>query len=505
MATGRLLEISSTGPSVSQQRTSHQTPNSAVDDAEMSPEGGLLDSRQPRYVSNSSAIAFPRILGLHLASDNPPNLHSFGYNFGIRPEEKSPERGHLRDLISEDELVAFSHTFFSVFGVIVDIIDPKLFVERCHDYYQGHNVSGAFPGIAAGVVAIGSFLSFRTGHPREIDIVDFAKMIVEDPAGTRKATVDLVVAWCLRVCYLRLTTRPNNSWLASCITMHLSEALGIHQEENIVKISRMPGALESGLDPDRLRLIFWCSWAIHTITCYEYGRSVVSFQGITCGSINPKPGFFTNQWVQLAGTLPSHNSPFQQYDRSQDPSSDTLQRLQSLAEVPTNHPFLTLTKADLAFYFYRKLRSQNVTLSEKHIQLITTAGNDAVESACQVVQEGRLFHNALGSVFQYTCVLLAIDTPTSNQSLVAAFRGLKSIVETVDTRLTQEAMSTARHLLRARNRQKKQDMSVFEAVDNLFLDSEIQTETPDLDLDWDQFFHESYELFLHPPDLQYET
>ncbi|RSL74748.1 hypothetical protein CEP53_000024 [Fusarium sp. AF-6] len=464
-------------------------------------EGGMLDERQPRYVNASSAIAFPHILGLHLESEKPPTLHSFGYNFGIRPEEKSIPHGDLADLISETDLVAFSDTFFTVFGIIFDLLDQSIFLQQCRLYYQGQLRDGVFAAVAAGVAAIGSFLSFNNGHGREVDIVHFAKTVLEDPAATRRASVRLVVGWSLRAAYLRFTTRPNNSWIASCTAMHLIEAVGLHEEDNISKIANMAGASASGFSPDRLRRIFWCSWSFHVITCYEYGRSAVRFPRISCGGITPTPGSFAHQHVRLAEILPSPNSTFCLAEKPQDLGSEMLERMKAVRDASSGHPFLALTKADLTFYLYRRMRQLKSPVTDEVTELIIAAGNHAVQAACQQVQKGYLFFNALGSVFQYACVLLALDNPLAASNLNSAFEGLETIVGIVDTRLTREALNTARHLLKASIQKKKQQTSTLEAVEARFTDTQTPPGLLDMSLNWDQILNEPCMSFLGSPEL----
>ena len=120
--------------------------------------------------------------------------------------------------------------------------------------------SVAFGGVAAGVAALGSFLSTNR-YSRESDLVHYAKAILDDPESLRKLEVDHIVASGLRVVYLRATSHPNNNWIASCTTIHLCESLGLHQEEAIRTISSAAGAAALGHDADRLRRIFWISWA----------------------------------------------------------------------------------------------------------------------------------------------------------------------------------------------------------------------------------------------------
>jgi hypothetical protein len=67
-------------------------------------------------------------------------------------------------------------------------------------------------------------------------------------------------------------------------------------------------------------------------------------------------------------------------------------------------------------------------ISDEIFNLVIESGNAAVQAAEQLVSEGHLFWNVIRSVFYYTCVLLAIDTPASSVHIAAAFRGLENLV-----------------------------------------------------------------------------
>ncbi|KAE8400769.1 hypothetical protein BDV37DRAFT_286265 [Aspergillus pseudonomiae] len=461
---------------------------------------GIFDELKFRYAGASASMAFPHILGVALGSDNPPKMRSFAYNFGIRPEEASGAHCFLGSLISEEDLSFFSDAFFSVLGPIMDVMDPRIYTQRCRDYYRssGSN-NAAFAAVAAGIAALGSFLS-PNGHPRESDLVQYAKAILDDPASMRLHDIDHIVAWGMRVLYLRATTRPSNAWIASCTQMHLCEAIGLHEEENIKKIASIAGAAVVGHDADRLRRIFWISWAGHNMLSYEYDRSPVGFRAVTCQSIISIPGCVADQFVQLIQIIPSPNSPFQLELRPPNPSEELLERLKALNEPQFTHPFLLVTKADIAFCFYRRLYQLKTRIPDDLIKFVIDSGNAAVEAAEQQASQGRLFWNVIGSVFQYTCILLAIDTPVATTHIGTALKGLENLVKAADTALTREALSIARHLLSLRMAKKRKELAQLEAIEAGYeffqtpSASEANTAVPDMDweVEWDQFFIEPY-------------
>ncbi|CAG8365507.1 unnamed protein product [Penicillium salamii] len=461
---------------------------------------GIFDGQKLRYSGASAAMAFPHILGVALGSDSPPKMRSYAYNFGVRPEESSNPHCFLGNIILEEDLALLSDTYFSVFGPVADLIDPKIYSQRCQDYYRGSSSDGvAFSTLAAGVAALGSFLS-PVKHSKESELVKYAKGILDDPVSMRLNGVDHILAWGIRVLYLRATTRPSNAWIASCTQMHLCEAMGLHEEETVKKIASLASVSASGYDADRLRRIFWFSWAGHIMLSYEYDRSPVVFRSVTCEPVTAVQGSITDQFVQLIQIIPSPNSPFQLDVHPLTPSEELFRRLQALDEFKSSHPFLAVTKADIAFCFFRRLYQLKVRIPEDAINAIIRSGNEAVTASEQQASAGHLFWNVIGSVFQYTCILLAIDTPAASTHISSAFKGLENLVKAADTGLTREALSIARQLLSLNMTKKRKELAHLESVEagfELIQSPQISgpnAAPPDMEwaVDWDQFFIEPY-------------
>ncbi|BCS24266.1 putative C6 transcription factor [Aspergillus puulaauensis] len=470
---------------------------------------GIFEEHKSRYTGASAAMAFPHILGLALGSDNPPKINSAAYNFGIRPEEASNTYGLLGGLISEDDLAFYSDVYFSTMGSIGDVIDPRIYAQRCREYYHGPGSPPvAFGAIAAGIAAVGSFLS-SARYSRESELLQYAKAILDDPASMRILSVDHIIAWGMRLFYLRATTRPSSAWVASCTLMHLCEVVGLHEEENIQRMASVAGAATHGHDADRLRRIFWILWAGHQMLSYECDRSAVTFTAVTTQAIIAIPGSVADQFVQIIQMIPSPNSPFQLDSQPLSPSGELSERLTALGKLHFTHPFLVATKADLVFCFYRRLYQSKAGITDKTLQIVIDSGRDGLEAAEQLASQGRLLWNVIGSVFQYTCILLAIDTPASSAHIPVAFKRLENLVRVTDTALTRQALSIARHLLGLNIAKKRKELLQLEAVEAGYEafqtppEPEPNAAVPDLvgwGVDWDQFLVEPYlSLF---PELQ---
>lgn len=443
-------------------------------------------------------MAFPHVLGVALGPDSPPTMRSFAYNFGIRPKEASSPHGLLGTLISEYDLGLFSDIFFAAMAPVADYMDARIYTQRCRDYYHGSGSTGiAFGAVAAGVAALGSFLSPKR-HPLESGLVHYAKTILDDPASMRVLGVDHIIAWAMRTFYLRATTRPNNAWMASCIVMHLCESVGLHEEETIKKMAAVAGAAVVGHDADRLRRIFWISWAGHNILSYEFDRSSVRFRAISCQGIISTSGSVADQFVKMGQIIPVPDSPFHLECEPPTPREELFERLKALDKLQVVHPFLVVTKADLVFCFYRRIYQLKMGVSEEIVKLVIDSGNAAVQAAEKLAGKGHLFWNVIGSAFQYVCVLLAIDTPAASVHIAAAFKGLENLVQAADTGLTREALAMARHILSLTMAKKRKELAQLEAIDGSYQSPQAQQESEtnnavlnmDWGLDWDQFLFE---------------
>ncbi|KPI46031.1 Protein RDR1 [Cyphellophora attinorum] len=395
------------------------------------------------YAGSCAATTFPHVLGIALGSSEYTDIlttSSFAFNFGNRPEESSKNRPDLGTLISQAFLAQYSEVFFSSLATVIDLIDPAVYTRRCRHYYDHDRYSGtaiAFSAVAAGVCAIGSFLSPNRCE-RESDLVQYAKTILDDTSSIRLPDVDHVIGWGFRMLYLRATSRPNNAWLASCTLMHLCEAVGLNDENAIQRITSAPDAALLGHTVNQLRRVFWIAWAGHSLLSYEYDRSPVIF-----------------------GTL-------------------------------------------------------KMGIPEEAVESAIAFGKAATEAAVQLAAQGCLFWNVISSVFQYACVLLAIDSPVASEHIPGVFAALEQVANSANTRLMRETLSIARHLLGLRLAKKRKELAQLEGIgsaqsyehqpDQLGPTSHGTASTTDInaaefdfDLDWDQFTIEPF-LSMFGPD-----
>jgi hypothetical protein len=115
--------------------------------------------------------------------------------------------------------------------------------------------------------------------------------------------------------------------------------------------------------------------------------------------------------------------------------------------------------------FYRRLRLLQHGISKSIISQILEIGDIAIKGAGQLHREGRYWWQVMCTVFQYVCVLLAIDTNESLRSVKGAMEMLERICGGLGTHVAKEACGTARVLLRDSVAKKRVEMELLEKAD----------------------------------------
>jgi len=458
----------------SERNETPETPESAVDQ-------GILDPMKTRYMGLHSVMAFPRNLGLDFRSANPPRVHSFAWNCGIGPEEPGSNHTNLKDLVSREEFERYWKVYFETVHPVFGILDQRVFLRTADQFWGEESGHSAFEAIIAGVVALGSFFSAALGHPRESEIVQHAKNILEDPTISRRVSVEQVSAWILRTLYLRSTTRPHLAWLASSITIHLAEATGLHHEIDAVVLmtdSAEPVIAPGQTGSEQARKLFWCAWMINTMISYEYGRSSSSLNHITCKQPKSTKGDYTAVLISVAQLVPRE---------SIDAGPDLQRTLTKIQQIPDSHPFISMSKGDLCMALYRHHHLLKLALDKKEILHIISIGKTAIEAAYKLAEDNKFWWNVLCTVFQYNCVLLAIDTAESLAQVASAMCTLEGIARMLGTHVSSEALNTIKILLRDSMRKKRQEVQLLEAAD-ADLSANMGSDLGDMenvDINWD--------------------
>lgn len=411
----------------------------------------LNQSIKTRFTSSSSAIAFPRNLGLSLGLPNAPRLQSFGWNPGIRPEQKFLPNKTICNIISLDEMRYFADRYFKEVHIYFGVIDKKLFLSHSTDFWNSSNKYGTdLEALICGVVALGSYFSGPAGSPAEAEIVEHGRILLDLSTAHPPALLSFkhVAAWILRTIYLRSTTRPHLSWIASCTAMHIADSVGLHRE---IKDIRVKDRHMSPLEEDLRRRTFWVAMALNQWLAAEYGRARVQLCLVDCKPLLPVPGDLTAQTVAIMHAVPAKII-------SGGTFMDLFTALDLATALPADSPFLGLLRADVCFCIYRMFRSMNITLPTGQISRLLEIIRVALDGVKFLRTMGQSWWNLIGTPFHGICVLLSLGTSESLAMIPNAMKTLKNTVACYDSHISNEALRTAHALVQGARVKMRREM-----------------------------------------------
>ncbi|CRG89303.1 hypothetical protein PISL3812_06339 [Talaromyces islandicus] len=427
---------------------------------------GFLVPCKGRFIGRHSAVAFPQWVGTNLQSACPPRVHSFAYNTGVRRELSYSVTFKLDKYVTWAEVHDSINVYENVIHPVFGFIDIEYLRRRSHYHWHGKPQGPNFEAQISGIVALASLFSQVLCENRELRVVQHAKDVLDDPAIARFPTLDTMSAWILRTIYSRSTSRPGITWQYSCTMMHLCENIGASRQpetssSQTADAEKRTAATTVHEDRDfraRLAIVARC---LHVFISYEHGRSTVEIGPIPEHSVIHRKGDLTMQLNALINALPPDSrSHHDQLSRRQE----LCTALSDLLAAPTDHEYLTLIKADLCFCVYRRLRLLDLGLKQDQLEQVIRAGKMALPAARILVLRNHPWWNTVGSVFQYLCVLLAIDNSDSIAAIPEAMETLETITKHLRTHLADEALNTARLLVRAMKEKKRKEFDNLDRI-----------------------------------------
>jgi hypothetical protein len=442
------------------------------------PDRSILDPERGRFFDSSSAIAFPRLLGFQLGANKAPRLHSFAWNLGLR-SEPLPNVLDITGLVSLDDVHFYSRQYFKKVNPTFDFLDEHKFLHRAGLRWQGSANEEAldYDAVICSVVSLGYLCSQRTENDTEAALIAFAKNRLESVGLSRPPTVDLISAWILRAIYLRATSRPQASWMASNIVLHLAEASGIYRELSSISIIYPPPE-SSNIDHAQImyrRKVFWIGRALNTIFSYEYSRPRIAINNIDSALVDSIVCESTRDLLRLADLIP----------QSSQGCSDESEVLSTKALLGSINSFnkcgspISLFAADIAFAAYRHLRpfinpaTSNIDPTISQILSIGSAALNTIQGHVRDPPTRSHFTQgqcitpwwSLISVpFHFILILLSIDTQECLSQVPHALRTLQQVALTFDTHLVREAAQTASMLIRLSQVRKEANIKLLRAA-----------------------------------------
>ncbi|OJJ48895.1 hypothetical protein ASPZODRAFT_60730 [Penicilliopsis zonata CBS 506.65] len=406
-------------------------------------------------VEANSGAAFVRKLGLTIDPTHAPRLHMFAWNVGPRGSPGSTCLGAdatVVDIISQAEMVALSTVYFDRVDPCYSFIDRETLLHHVDKrWLSTSNAPDAYDAVLCGVAAFGFLFSRRSAPAAEHQLLEAARLILEQHLSDETPSVAVVTGWVLRAAYLRMTATPHIAWMASCSLMHLVEAAVLMQQ------SLGPN---TNTDPEIRRRLFGMARHLNTWISFDLGRSRVVLQGSTTLPPTPRTGDYTTELFHL---LPASES----LDPTNTTTADGSGLEASLADVlDVVHAVapLILAQCNLVLCIYRRLRVATPTISPGLLDRILTLAGKSLAAAREMAAVSNPWHQIANVPFQIVCTCLAIDSRASLALLGEAMRALHAVRDAYDTPVTREAYSTAYLLVRLHRHRREEDTRVLASV-----------------------------------------
>jgi hypothetical protein len=415
----------------------------------------LGQSLKTRFTSVDSAIAMPRSLGMSLGLDQLPRLQSFGWNPGIRLEPKFIQQTSICDIISLEEMRKYARVYFNEFHPHFGLLDREMFESRTIELWASRKAGTDFEACVCGVICLGSFFctALMGSSPVEAQVLEHGRTLLDlsisHPPGL--LSMKHVVGWVLRAIYLRSTTRPHLSWMASCNALHIAEAIGLHREFDENQVGRDVPRHVGALEIDLRRRTFWVALALNQFWAWEYGRTRVHLDLVGCQLPIPKDEDFTPQMLSILLTVPKEHTLIPNVP-------ELLESLKKLDAVTPKSPFLSLLRADASFCIYRTIRSTNTNLPSTHIAFLLGIIRTALEGIKYLTTLKHPWWNIIFTPFHSICVLLSLSTSESLSIIPTALQTLKNMATVFDSHLSNEALRTALALVQGSRDKKKKEL-----------------------------------------------
>lgn len=422
---------------------------------------GVLEPPKPRYVGKHSSVAFPLYAGLEVQATKLPRLHSFGYHAGIRREPPRAVTHELMKRIPWQTARSLIDIYTAVVHPIFGFLDIDLVNTLCERHWTGQHQDIHFEAMICGVVSLGSLFSDILDEDTEMWVTFHAKAILEDATVSRVPSVESIAAWILRTIYTRCTGRPHVAWMCSCTLMHLVEAAGLHQAPEFL----MQATGNSTPNDELINIIEQTAQvanALHVLIAFEYGRSIMTFNRQFTERVHTvhQGADFTSQLCRLVAAIPTSQDAGEQTDLMHE----LLEALRNISGIELGHDFLLLLKADISLGIYRRLRVMDPNFQQGQNELVIAISTNALPAARRLASQKQPWWNVVGTVFQFACALLVMDTNTSCEKLSDTMDALELIVDRFNTHLAKEALTTARQLVRASLNKKRKGVEALERI-----------------------------------------
>lgn len=427
-----------------------------VQSTRRTPDDPINGNSHLESLEANSGAAFVRRLGLKIDPSNAPRLHLFAWNAGDRLAGcPTGTPRNVTSILTEAEIRALALIYFEKVAYAYGFIDWDIFFQRLEERWKTPTRDSTYDPVLCGVAALGLLFSQKFPTIIEPDLVESARTLLEQHSLSMPPSIDTVTGWVLRVAYLRMSSLPHMTWLASCSLMHVAEAAGIHLETPSRTILN---ASSETIDLDTRRRLWGMAQHLHIWASFDLGRTNITLSGATTKPVEPKRGDYTSQ---LLGLIPFTESLDPNKARSVEDLEADMNRV--LAEERSEPP-VVMAQVNLMLCIFRRLRAQKSNMLNLQAGRILAVATKGLQAARRMAAAGTPWHHVANVPFQVVCLALAIDSRASLALVGEAMRTLQLVANSWSNAVLREAYNTAYLLVMLHQRRKEEDAKTLRDV-----------------------------------------
>lgn len=417
---------------------------------------------QMESLEANSGAAFVRRLGLKMDPYNAPRLHLFAWNAGDRLAGcPLGTRKPVTSILTKAEMRNLALIYFEKVAIAYGFIDRDVFFQRLEERWGTTTPTTfgdeTYDPVFCGVAALGLLFSQKFPALFEPDLVETARALLEQHSLSTPPSINTVTGWVLRVAYLRMTSQPHTTWLASCSLMHVSEAARIHLESPSRTVFEGSSEYEN-INLDIRRRLWGMAQHLNIWASFDLGRTKITLSGASTKPVAPKPEDHTSQ---LLGLIPLTEPLDPTKTRSVEDLEADLNRV---LDENRERPPVIMAQVNLMLCIFRRLRAQKSNMLNLQADRILALVVKGLRAARQMVVDSSPWHHVANVPFQAICLLLAIDSRASLALLCDAMSTLQLVANTWNNAMMREAYNTAYLLMLLHQRRKEEDAKALRDV-----------------------------------------
>lgn len=461
---------------VSASKTLAQLPSSVPGSQETTNEGIGASSEKKfsdRVEANSGA-AFIRNMGINIDPTSTGKANLFGWNIGHRllPLSQDGIRPFsLFEITSPEDIKILAHTYFDKVNPCYGLLNRQIFFQHLELRSALPSARDLYDSTFAGVAALGCLFSRQDVTLTEVRLVQSARSMLEMESSS-PPPVEMLTGWILHLLYMRMTSTPYPTWLASSNVMHMLEASGIQRQPS--PQSALPTTASEIATRERLvevaqHLNLWIS--------FDLGLTRVSFQNEGSVSRSEKFGGYTHGVLSL-WPISASLDPGKENDE-EDLKSIFVSTLQ---KVYTQRPEI-LAQCNLVLCMIRRLHTSVSTFEQSVIDRVLALLQSGLESARELLNACCPWHHIANVPFQTLYALLVLDTRASFQLLPETMETLCQVASIYNTATMREATHVAKRLILLYQQRRTKDLTLLDETlsfhqQRRLNENEIQTPNP---------------------------